>query len=706
MTFLFRRSLSLASCALPLVLGVLGAPGRLALADDPFWIGTGEMSAKLKACLDEKKQLELCDPRELDGTKKPRGGLWRKRAQENVNHAWEHAKIDGLKGGLHVNIPINAHPSWYVEIGTRIRGAILPKSEILIDPVRAKEQESLEAAGRKGVWLQHSFELAPRIKAGLHPKKLFGVSLRDFLSSVIPEYHWNAYMVRWHELGDLTPEGPKPKGLKNIIGVYKKIGIETPAKYRNAISVYSAPAESLERDFLPGETIELERFGDLTVAVGPVGQATLLSALSPLTLGGALGFGWSFSKDFAYYRCGIEMLGGTQLEVDFQKLSGARHGPFAVLGPWLELSFLHVGYPLALADFSWMKLEDHTRQFIVDTSKPGVSEAIADAYRKGHPEALLELARLAEAEGGDTGVRLALEDERISHGRGKSLGFPFLGEASSTVHTDLTRTRLEAGGQAMKVRAVIDESERNRIGPRSGKSLRIAVRSDPVNPEAHSIRASLLFDTTKPLPDERLELYQLAHALVPPGDAENQARIREELERARDGQARGKLHANIHVELDAIAMTAMLGPGRDTEFIDRWLDAYAPGLERPLGWESMGYAERYGWINSVAAQGDAKMRVHLVNAGKFLESAAEAKELAHKPIKLAEHLLNKVRGIGDLYPLSAMLRMPATAGHVFAYVLLAAASGSDEEEDPEPVSFMQYGESFMIPLTPVRTNRD
>jgi hypothetical protein len=614
--------------------------GNLTIYD----VRDSSLKPSLSECL-KKRGLGTCLKKEMPSSPENPGS-------PGINPNW----VDFLGAVIGLK-PSDLQKGEYLDaVGANFAIDRLDPDEVLGDPNKVATDQKL---GGQGVWVRHFLEVVP-------PFGYERGNSDDLYAGGVFTLHGSLHIVRRHPMDQIYNTGmtgytrSEIKVLEQLAPTYLKI-----------------PYRLEGSGFLPGEGMEIERFGAIEIATGSAMTmiADPTSWFLQLGIYGSAGPTMTFAR--GHFRTLMEVQKDNTIRVVLEKLSENNEKLEAQIDVGVEFSI--VTFVESLIDLETSITQAHKTIFDMnfDTHYEPAMHALKMAYLGRFAEAL-QLA--AKADSNFQGVRL-LQTSQIKENSSKSSLQIFTFNKSSELLHDQVSTQNVADGDQI-VESTVETSKAFRNSSRSNRELEISFE----NTTGNSIHLKYKLKSSQAKPDEIREFSDLARLL---GPSSNQP---EASSYAVPDQGKNKLDGFFYLALDAQAFSSALGSFTNTNSI--WMNAWAKSLSFPMGdhFSELSLADQETTASSVL--GGADHLRHFRNFVKALQKTLAAPNVD----KESKTFVKSFRGEGtDLYPLAALASVSDRSHALVLEQVNITAQGAKKANTPDFMQFQEIGPQYVIP---------
>ena len=535
----------------------------------------------------------------------------------------------------------------------------LDPDEVLADPNKVATDQKL---GGQGVWVRHFLEVVP-------PFGYERGNSDDLYAGGVFTLHGSLHIVRRHPMDQIYNTSmmgftrSEIKILEQLAPTYLKI-----------------PYRIEGSGFLPGEGMEIERFGAIEIATGSAMTmiADPTSWFVQLGIYGSAGPTMTFAR--GHFRTLMEVQTDNTIRVVLEKLSENNEKLEAQIDVGVEFSI--VTFVESLIDLETGITQAHKTIFDMnfDTHYEPAVHALKMAYLGRFTEAL-QLA--AKADTNFQGVRL-IQTSQVKENSSKSSLQVFTFNKSSELLHDQVSTQNTVDGDQI-VESTVETSKALRNSSRSNRDLEISFE----NTNGNSVYLKYKLKSNEAKPDEIREFSDLARLL---GPSSNQP---EASSYAVPNQGKNKLDGFFYLALDAQAFSSALGAldsGSSTN--SNWMNAWAKSLSFPLGdhFSELSPADQETTASNVLGGAD-----HLRHFRNFVK-ALQKTLAAPNTDKESKTFVKSFRGEGtDLYPLAALASVSDRSHTLVLEQVNVTPQGAKKANTPDFMQFQEIGPQYVIP---------
>jgi hypothetical protein len=604
-----------------------------------------DVSPELKACL-KKKALGFCLEQELQESKDAqKNSMTKDPTDKNLSPTWH----DFSKRILRISKESLERGKLVSAFGFRMGLAPLEYDEIAEDPAKLHTEKT---SAKPGLWMRHEIALIPQM--------VFGKYLpRNEMFGGLFGLHGLLRMVKRLDIDPaLGPISRLKPLLKNVIPTYLSI-----------------PARLEGSGLQPGESIEVERYGNFEFAIGPSWDfiPTPIYTYFQAGLFAQAGFVASIVK--GHFRTIVEAQPDHTLHVSLERINQDTEKLQAQASAGFKLSPINFAISLANIEAGVIHTRENILDMSFDTTYPEAAQALKKAYLGSFG---LAQTLASQANSDYRGVRL-LQHSKVKQ-KTHEWQMSFLGlEAGSSV-SDL-RIDSVRGDELDQI--VIESADHDRKTFFKKQDLDIHFRNDdlngddPSNPDARSFSLKYHFKNSRAKLADVRELQDIARVLSP---AERRLEPSDSIPAI---QKKSKLSGYLYLSFDSVNVNALFDSADlETRIRSAW--AKIVHLPDPESWAYLPEKQQ----KELAAElpnGKARFK-HLKNFLKALRKSLNETDVVKQSARLAKTL--RTDGF-DLYPIAA-LAMISDPNHLLAYEQAFLQSGNDIK----PIVLESIGSSY------------
>jgi hypothetical protein len=635
--------------------------GIINLSDQDF-------SAELRECLNHRKLAECLAEEMKSSSKKQKPSVEKQIASpidSDLAHAWKDFLYNSITPFQSLWNNAGGLATYF---GLQIAANRIEPDEVIEDPNKFATEKKLND---NGVWVKHEFELIPQLAYGYKPDRFASTTSYD--GSYGGLFTVNAVMriVKRHPMDNVYNDS-----FWGIVGQELKI-------VEQAFPMYFTIGSHLNGEgLLPGEGVEFERYGALSIGLGPT--ANLVGTPVTNSLAGAGVFasaGLVLTLVRGHFRTVMEAqedgtlrLSLMHIDQDSEKLE-AQLGAGAYLGP--------LSYVLSLAKIEAGVI--HTQQkvldMVFDPKYPEALSALHAAYFGyfGPSQTLAAAANTHYRGVREIDITQKIETE---HEHDLQLLTYERGESNSE-----EKISTQANGPGVISSEITEDSlVDHRSTSRSQKSLEVDIDTDDKNSDPSTNRelsAKLVMSTTNAKPEELKQLLDLARSFAPAQTQETVATWLKTLETDHPKDKRGSLQGYFYICFDPATLFSLL-QNSDSQLLVNWAQALA--LPDPESWRTMSGEEQDSIAGKTAGLSD-----HLKAFRNFTKAVASAMK-KKTAVGQAQILVKSLKGMDfDLYPILA-LATSSDHSHLVALERITLGVGGVAQS----LNYSSIGSNFVI----------
>jgi hypothetical protein len=454
---------------------------------------------------------------------------------------------------------------------------------------------------------------------------------------------------------------------------------------------------------LPGEGVTFERFGAISIGIGP--NISLLG-VKPISIGDAdMGIfasaGLTVNLVRGHFITDMEVQKSGTLRVKLENINQNSEALSATVAAGANFEVLTFIYSLMHAEDGIVNTRETVLDMVVDPKYPQAAHALKLAYL-GFFDPLQKLA--IQADQNYQGVRDLGHTSMVEKGHERDFQFLGFDKGSEVSESKINTDSSVSAGASSDVSSEVTQSEmsRHRNTTRTQRDLDIRLQADdrvpdPMNHRTLSVRYK--FHTKSAEPEELQQFLDVAHTLNSSGSADHSADLAQwqtELSTDHPTSRRGDLHVYFYLALDPTLVSSLFDSS-DTSKFALFMTSWAQVLKlpNPEKWATMSPSQQ-----DDAVEEDSDLQDHLSQLRKFL--SALAKTLKSKDALEQDRIFSKaIRGENfDLYPFAALAEI-ADHSHMLAIERMTLVPTLTAEKTPQTIEIDNMGGNYQFPAAAV-----
>jgi hypothetical protein len=592
-----------------------------------------DLSPELRDCIKKKtlgeclqKSLQAHSPKLLaDDVDQDMVGLWRSFLQSQLTPG--SSLLSTQPAGIYFGLNLN--------------GTVIDMDEIASDPNKIATDQKL---GNRALWVKHDLELLPQVGAGFNAQH-FPAVLENATSYFGGAVTASAVLriTKRHPMDDFYN--------KNFWG-YLHQDLHLAGQALPMYLKVLGPGQ----DLLPGEGIEIERYGSIALGVGPAANVTgFPSAINTIGAGVFVSAQFVVTVERGHFRTTMEVQTDGTLHVTLNRINQDSEKLETELSAGAGLGPLSYVLSLIRLETGVTHTTENLLDLVFDPKYPEAQKALSQAYFGFFTDAQ-KLA--ASADSSYKGVRSLARTSLSETAHEKDFQFFFYDkgstESETTASTSTPAAQMGAPEPASDESDIMDNMTDHRSTTDSNRSVDITLDTDLKNPDPKTNRSMSLkykFASNDAKPDEVISFLKLAQTFA---SADSQPEINRWLEKIQtdsSGEKRGHFEAYFYAGLDPKDVSDLMQ--NPDQKVSAWTVSWARslGFPNPEAWASMTEKEQKSAAKKIQG-GKAHLKAYQKFVQAIRQAAADQTEL-----KQSQHFVKEIRGIDfDLYPVLALIQ--------------------------------------------------